>query len=74
MFEAAGVPVGGKGWSDEMLDASVVSGDEDGIVKKIDALFDAGADEVALSPFGAGADPAASQNDCIRVLSEIAKG
>lgn len=74
MFEAAGVPLGGRGWSDEMLEASVVSGDEDGIAAKIEALFDAGADEVALSPFGAGADPAASQDDCMRVLSEIAKG
>ncbi|MEY2430298.1 MAG: hypothetical protein QOC92_23 [Acidimicrobiaceae bacterium] len=74
MFEAAGVPLEGRGWSDAMLDASVVSGDEDGIAAKIEALFEAGADEVALSPFGAGADPSASQDDCIRVLSEIAKG
>jgi alkanesulfonate monooxygenase SsuD/methylene tetrahydromethanopterin reductase-like flavin-dependent oxidoreductase (luciferase family) len=74
MFEAAGVAVEGRGWSDEMLEASVVSGDEDGIAQKIAALFEAGADEVALSPFGAGPDPAASQADCIRVLSEIAKG
>jgi alkanesulfonate monooxygenase SsuD/methylene tetrahydromethanopterin reductase-like flavin-dependent oxidoreductase (luciferase family) len=74
MFEAAGVPLGGKGWSDEMLDASVVWGDENVIAQKINALFDAGADEVALSPFGAGPDPSASQGDCMRVLSEIAKG
>jgi F420-dependent oxidoreductase-like protein len=74
MFEAAGVPLGGRGWSDEMLEASVVWGDEDGIARKVGALFEAGADEVALSPFGAGPDPAASQDDCIRVLSEIAKG
>jgi F420-dependent oxidoreductase-like protein len=74
MFEAAGVSLGGKGWSDEMLDASVVWGDENVIAEKINALFDAGADEVALSPFGAGPDPSASQGDCIRVLSEIAKG
>lgn len=74
MFEAAGVPLGGKGWSDEMLDASVVHGDEGGIAAKVDALFEAGADEVALSPFGAGPDPVASQADCIRVLSDIAKG
>jgi F420-dependent oxidoreductase-like protein len=74
MFEAAGVPLAEKGWSDEMLEASVVWGDEDGIATKIGALVDAGADEVALSPFGAGPDPVASQDDCIRVLSEIAKG
>jgi F420-dependent oxidoreductase-like protein len=74
MFEAAGVALEGRRWTDAMLDASVLSGDEDGIAKKIEALFDAGADEVALSPFGAGPDPVASQDDCIRVLSEIAKG
>jgi F420-dependent oxidoreductase-like protein len=74
MFEAAGVALGGKGWSDDMLDASVLHGDEDQLATKVQALFDAGADEVALSPFGVGADSAASRDDCIRVLSDIAKG
>ena len=73
MFEAAGVPVG-RGWNDEMIDASVVYGDEDGLAAKVQALFDAGVDEVALSPFGVGADPEASQADCIRVLSDLARG
>jgi alkanesulfonate monooxygenase SsuD/methylene tetrahydromethanopterin reductase-like flavin-dependent oxidoreductase (luciferase family) len=74
MFEAAGVAVEGRHWTDDMLEASVLFGDEDGLAKKIGALFDAGADEVALSPFGVGPDPAASQHDCIRVLSDIVKG
>lgn len=74
LFEAAGIEVAGKGWSDAMLDASVVWGDEDGIAKAVAALLDAGAAEVALSPFGVGDDPAASQADCIRVLADIAKG
>jgi F420-dependent oxidoreductase-like protein len=74
MFEAAGVPLGGRGWSDEMIDASVLYGDEDGLAAKVQALFDAGADEVALSPFGVGADPEASQADCIKVLSDIVRG
>ena len=74
MFEAAGIPLAENGWSDEMVDASVVYGDEDGLASKVQALFDAGADEVALSPFGVGSDPAASQADCIKVLSEIARG
>lgn len=74
MFEAAGIPVEGKGWSDQMLDASVVYGDEATLASKIKALFDAGADEVALSPFGVGDDPAASIDQCIKVLSDIAKG
>jgi F420-dependent oxidoreductase-like protein len=74
LFKAAGVPLDKGRWTDEMLDAAVVHGDEDELATRIQALFDAGADEVALSPFGVGADPAASQADCIRVLSDIAKG
>jgi alkanesulfonate monooxygenase SsuD/methylene tetrahydromethanopterin reductase-like flavin-dependent oxidoreductase (luciferase family) len=57
-----------------MIDASVLYGDEDGLAAKVRALFDAGADEVALSPFGVGADPEASQADCIKVLSDIVRG
>jgi 5,10-methylenetetrahydromethanopterin reductase len=74
MFEAAGVPLGGRGWSDEMIDASVLYGDEDGLAAKVQALFDGGADEVALSPFGVGTDPEASQAACIKVLSDIVRG
>ena len=74
LFEVAGVELGERGWSDAMIDASVIHGDEDALASKIQLLFDAGADEVALSPFGVGRDPAASQADCIRVLSDIAKG
>lgn len=74
LFEAAGCALDGRRWSDEMLDASVLHGDEDELARKVHALFDAGADEVALSPFGVGDDPAASQADCIRVLSDLAKG
>ena len=40
-----------------MVDASVLYGDEDGLAAKIRSFFDAGADEVVLSPFGVGADP-----------------
>jgi F420-dependent oxidoreductase-like protein len=74
MFEAAGVELAPKGWSDAMVDASVLYGDEDALAGKVQALLDAGADEVALSPFGVGPDPATSQADCIKVLSEIARG
>ena len=62
----------GREWNDAMLDASVLYGDEDGLAAKIQAFFDAGADEVVLSPFGVGDDPAASQAECIRVLSDLA--
>jgi 5,10-methylenetetrahydromethanopterin reductase len=74
VFEAAGIALDGRKWSDVMIDAAVLYGDEDGLATKVRALFEAGADEVALSPFGVGGDPAASQAACIRVLSDLTKG
>jgi alkanesulfonate monooxygenase SsuD/methylene tetrahydromethanopterin reductase-like flavin-dependent oxidoreductase (luciferase family) len=73
VFEAAGVPLDGARWTDEMIEASVLYGDEDQLATRVRALFDAGADEVTLSPFGVGGDPAASQEACIRVLSDLTK-
>ena len=73
IFEAAGIEVAGREWNDEMIDASVLYGDEDGLATKIQVFFDAGADEVVLSPFGVGNDPVTSQADCIRVLSDLAR-
>ena len=73
IFERSGVDVPEQGWNDEMIDASVLYGDEDGLAAKIQAFFDAGADEVVLSPFGVGDDPVASQADCIRVLADLAR-
>jgi alkanesulfonate monooxygenase SsuD/methylene tetrahydromethanopterin reductase-like flavin-dependent oxidoreductase (luciferase family) len=57
-----------------MIEASVLFGDEDALAAKVQALLDAGADEVALSPFGVGDDRIGSQADCIKVLSDIARG
>ena len=73
IWEASGIDVPEQGWNDAMIDASVLYGDEDGLAAKIQAFFDAGADEVVLSPFGVGDDPAASQADCIRVLADLAR-
>ncbi len=73
MFDAAGVALDGRRWSDEMIDSAVLYGDEDLLAAKIAELFEAGADEVVLSPFGVGDDPARSQADCIGVLSELTK-
>lgn len=74
MFEAAGVELDGRRWSDAMLDAAVVWGDADRIGEQVAGLFAAGADEVVLSPFGVGDDPGASQAECIAVLSALARG
>ena len=73
IFAAAGIDATNREWNDAMLDASVLYGDEDGLDAKVRAFFAAGADEVVLSPFGVGDDPAASQADCIRVLADLAR-
>ena len=76
-WESAGVPLGDRatagGWSDAMIETSLLYGDEAGLATKIKAYFDAGADEVVLSPFGVGDDPGANRDDCIRVLADIAR-
>lgn len=72
IFESAGITAE-KTWTDDMLDASVLYGDEDGLAAKIEVFFDAGADEVVLSPFGVGDDSARSQGDCLRVLTDLAR-
>ena len=56
-----------------MADTSVLYGDEDRLAAKIQAFFDAGAEEVVVSPFSIGDDPDASQADCIRVLADLAR-
>jgi F420-dependent oxidoreductase-like protein len=77
MLEAAGVAGAAEspqaGWSDAMIDAAILWGDEDTLARKIRGYLDAGADEVVLSPFGVGDDPAASARDLVRVLADIAK-
>jgi alkanesulfonate monooxygenase SsuD/methylene tetrahydromethanopterin reductase-like flavin-dependent oxidoreductase (luciferase family) len=73
IFEAAGIEVTGREWNDAMLDASVLYGDDTGLAAKIQTFFDAGADEVVLSPFGVGDDPVSSQAACIQVLSDLAR-
>ena len=74
-WEAAGVPLGDRtvagGWSDEMIEASLLYGDEDALAAKIKMYFDAGADEVVVSPYGVGDEPLANRDDCLRVLSDI---
>ena len=77
LWESAGVPLGNRatagGWSDAMIETSLLYGDEAGLATKIKAYFDAGADEVVVSPFGVGDDPIANRDDCVRVLADIAR-
>ena len=77
LLERAGVPGAAEsaraGWSDGMIDAVVPHGDEAALARAIDAYFGAGADEVVLSPLGAGRDPAASFERCCDTLARIAR-
>ncbi len=61
MLDAAGVPDAADaphtGWSDAMIDAVVPAGDEAELPARLQAYVDAGASEVAVSPFGCGPEP-----------------
>ena len=58
-----------------MIDASVLYGDEDGLAAKIQAFCSTPAPTRSCSRPSAWAPiPTASQADCIRVLSDIARG
>ena len=50
MFERAGFPNSGDGYSDELLDDLVVSGSEEQVVAGLAALADAGMGEVLAAP------------------------
>ena len=71
----AGFPeaVGG-GWSDAMVDAIVLWGDEDRVAKRIDELVEWGAGEVLISPVGAGADEAESIHRTTRLIAKLSGG
>jgi alkanesulfonate monooxygenase SsuD/methylene tetrahydromethanopterin reductase-like flavin-dependent oxidoreductase (luciferase family) len=78
MLTAAGVPdaanAAGTGWTDAMIDAVIPAGDEDTLAAQLSAYLDAGASEVAVSPFGCGPEPARNLEDCWEVLGGIARG
>lgn len=78
MLTAAGVPdadtAASTGWTDAMIDAVVPSGDEDQLAARLAAYVEAGASEVAVSPFGCGPNPEQNLADCWEVLSGIARG
>lgn len=60
------------GWTDEMLDAVLISGDEDTVAEGIQAIFDWGASELLASVVPAGDDPVASEERTLRLLASLA--
>ena len=60
------------GWTDEMLDAVLISGDEETVAEGVRAIFDWGASELLASVVPAGDDPDASEERTLRLLASLA--
>ena len=74
MFRAAGFEeVLQETWSDAMIDAVALWGDEARVAEAIAGLFALGATEILVSPVPAGDDRAASLERTLRLLSQVAQ-
>jgi F420-dependent oxidoreductase-like protein len=74
MLVAAGFPEAETGtWSDAMIDAGVLWGDEARVAERLHELLDWGATEILASPVLAGNDRAASLDRTMRLLGEVAR-
>jgi F420-dependent oxidoreductase-like protein len=74
MFRAAGFEEVAQGiWSDAMIDAVALWGDEGRVVEGIAGLFALGATEILVSPVPAGDNRTASLERTLRLLSQIAQ-
>jgi alkanesulfonate monooxygenase SsuD/methylene tetrahydromethanopterin reductase-like flavin-dependent oxidoreductase (luciferase family) len=72
MFRAAGFEEVMQGaWSDAMIDAVALWGDEARVAESLAGLFALGATEVLVSPVPAGDDRAASLERTLRLLSNV---
>ena len=61
------------GWSAGLVDAVVAWGDADALSARLQSWFDAGADELIVSPMGCGPNPQANLDDLLEVLGELAR-
>ena len=74
MLTAAGFPEASSGaWSDAMIDAVVLSGEESRVAERLRELFGFGATEILVSPLAAGSDRTASVERTLRLVAEVAK-
>ena len=72
MFASAGFPEASGGtWSDAMMDATALTGNESQVKEKLDEMFALGATEILASPIAAGADRAASLERTLRLLARV---
>jgi hypothetical protein len=73
MLTAAGYPEASTGaWSDAMIEAVVLSGDESRVAHRLHELFSFGATEILVSPLAAGDNRAASRERTLRLVAEVA--
>jgi alkanesulfonate monooxygenase SsuD/methylene tetrahydromethanopterin reductase-like flavin-dependent oxidoreductase (luciferase family) len=74
MLTAAGFPEASQGaWSDRMIEAVVLFGDESRVAERLRELFSFGAAEILVSPIAAGSDRAASLERTLRLVAEVGK-
>jgi len=72
MFVDAGYPeADAKIWSNEMLDAVVLWGNENKVSDSIQKLFSIGASEIIVTIITAGSDPIKSRQRVINLISEL---
>ena len=74
MLIDAGFPEASKGvWSDAMIDAAVLWGDEGLVAERLQELFSFGATEILASPIAAGRNKTASVDRTMRLLGQVAQ-
>jgi F420-dependent oxidoreductase-like protein len=74
MFAAAGFPEAAEEtWSDAMIQATVLSGDENAVRRRLEDLLDMGAAEILVSVVQAGDDRTASVDRTMRLLGEVSR-
>ena len=74
MWAAAGYPEAAEEtWSDGMIEATVLTGDADGVGEKMTAMLDMGISELLVTPVTAGDDPEAAMAETINLLGKVAQ-
>ena len=70
-LESGFAPSPDNGWTDEMLDAVLISGDEDTVAARIQEIFDWGGAEILASVVPAGDEGSASERRSLELLGKL---
>ena len=72
MFAEAGFPGGAEtGWTDDMVDAVVLSGDEGAVAERLAQIFEWGASEVVATVVPVGDGPQDSEDRTLKLLAQL---